>query len=223
MEPGGRRPSRNKLEEEMREVKQGLLLTIVVCRVCNGDRRIRVIDNRQGGIVAQLGECPKCGTGGGNHLSPLDNNAAPADDKTEENAKGSTDGEDKRKPRATMDGSKTSSTVTFQRSPSPPGPPEPLICRSCRMDPCIFTRLQHDIMLHDSAINTVQNQPSYPMAGVVRNRQRRHRAFRYATYRLYGYLGKNNRKRMPRCIEDGIRSLYPAYNGLHVGYKPGPN
>ena len=61
-----------KLEEEMMEIKQGLLLTVVICRICKGHRRVKVVNNRRGGIVAQLGDCPDCGASSGDQLSPMD-------------------------------------------------------------------------------------------------------------------------------------------------------
>ena len=218
MDKQGKRASKKRLEEEMLEIKQGLLLTIVICHVCQSDRRIRVMDNRRGGIVAQLGMCPKCGAGSDDQLAPLANDPPSEDDAAKESSEPE-ELDDKKKPAAMKGGSRLPSVVTFQQSPSPPGPPEPIICKYCKMDPCIFTRLQYDIMDRDTKINKVNNLPSHPMGGVVRNRERRHRAFKYAAYTLYGFLGKGIRKKMPQCIEEGIRCLYPAYDGLHVGYK----
>ena len=213
--PSGRR--KVKLEEEMLEIKQGLLLTIVVCRKCSGCRKVKVVDDRRGGIVAQLGDCPGCGASTGDQLSPMDDTSPPSN-KVISAAKASTE-KDHEKPPPESKIAPSAKTVTFQRPPSPPGPPEPIVCRVCKLDPCIFTRLESDILAHDTAVNTVNNLPSDPMGGVVRNRMRRNRAYHFCAYRLYGYLGSGNRKKFPRCIEEGVRCLFPAYNGLHVGYQ----
>ena len=189
----------------MLEIKQALLLTIVYCRLCRGERRIHVFDNKRGGIVAQLGECERCGAGSDQQLSPVDNNLPTRFG----------DPNDDRKPAPTFDGSRPPSVVTFQRSPSPPAPPEPVICRSCRMDPCFFTRLEPEIIQHDTAVNNSLGRPTVPMAGVVQNRERRTRAFRFVSYRMLEELGPGRRRKMPSCIDEGVRCLFPAYVGLH--------
>ena len=81
----------------------------------------------------------------------------------------------------------------------------------------VVVSLYASFLKHDTAINITNGQPSHSMAGVVENRERRETALRYVSYRLYGFLSKANRTKMPRCIDEGVRALFPAYNGLHVG------
>ena len=205
----------------MLEVKQGLLLTIVVCRNCNGDRHMQVVDNRRGGIVAQLLQCPQCGTGGNNKLYPVDLDNVPLPLSQESQTVPITFPDNDKKLPADPSGNRPPSVVSFRRSPSPPEPPESSkhsICKACYMEPCIFTQLEHDILKHDTAINTVNGLPDHSMLGIVENRERRQTALRYVSYRLYGYMARPDHKKMPRCIGEGIRCLFPTYNSLHVGY-----
>ena len=221
MEGGeGRQPKKRKLEEEMLEVKQGLLLTVVVCRMCNGERRLHVVDNRRGGIVAQLCQCPQCGAGGDNRLMPVDVDNVPLPLSQESHQGPCPSSQNEKKPSANTTSDKPPSIVTFERAPSPPEPPEEhsISCRFCRMEPCIFVQLEHDILKHDTAINTVNGKPTLSMPGIVENRERREAAYRYVSCRLYGYVGRADHKKMPRCVEEGIRSLFPAFNGLHVSH-----
>ena len=44
--------------------------------------------------------------------------------------------------------------------------------------------------------------------------------YRKVTEELYGYLGAHNRRRLPDCVVDGVRELFPNPPGIpYTGYS----
>ena len=51
------------------------------------------------------------------------------------------------------------------------------------------------------------------------NRVRRKHCYRLFVTIHYGYLGKGNRKMIPKCVLYGIRNQYPDPDGDYMGHK----
>ena len=43
--------------------------------------------------------------------------------------------------------------------------------------------------------------------------------YKYATRLIFGNLSSGERKKLPQCVEDGVRSRYPSEDGQFMGYK----
>jgi hypothetical protein len=87
-------------------------------------------------------------------------------------------------------------------------------CIHCDEDPCIFTQIEMRLCKNDEIYFDVGD---YEKAPVTYNSSRRKRAFQYAAFILRE--GVNYRKRHYRCVENGVRSLFPPLDGKTMGYK----
>ena len=136
------------------------------------------------------------------------------DDKGENapNANKGKDTKEKSVPEASNDDVKAAKEVPYVASKLGPSH-----CIHCDDDPCLWLQLEPAILDNDRVYNSediageaLANEP---------NRARRKRAFRLASQMINGHLGNGIRKKHMRCIEDGVRSLFPAVDGKHMGFK----
>ena len=80
-------------------------------------------------------------------------------------------------------------------------------CYYCERDPCIITEL--DDMLKEILMEYREEKT---------NRQIRYIMYTECIRYLYGYLGKGNRRKVPKCLEERIHSLLPDKN--YTGFIP---
>ena len=56
---------------------------------------------------------------------------------------------------------------------------------------------------------------------IVPMKKIRYALYRSFTYARYGQLGKNNRIKLGRCVEDKIKELFPNPEGVeYTGFQP---
>jgi hypothetical protein len=82
-------------------------------------------------------------------------------------------------------------------------------CDDCDESPCVFLKERKDILAHDKDVHAGMS---------TANSTRRRLAFKHMFYVLNGGPGTGGiRKRHPKCVEDGIHSLFP--DSSYMGYK----
>ena len=94
-------------------------------------------------------------------------------------------------------------------------PPEEC-CDDCKEDPCLMETHQEQF----------QGLLEFYRADelLTSNRQRRFKMYREMTRLIHGYLGKNNRKELPKCIADCIRDAFPNEpNVAYIGFRDTTN
>lgn len=88
---------------------------------------------------------------------------------------------------------------------------EEALCQFCNEAVCIEEDLYREIVeigkLHHSMEKT--------------NKQIRYQIYRYYIHRIHGTTGKGNRIKIPDCVNNIIKDLYPSET--YTGYIPGPN
>jgi hypothetical protein len=87
-------------------------------------------------------------------------------------------------------------------------------CIHCDKDPCVFTQIEMRLCENDEIY---YDGADYEKAPVADNSSRRKRAFQYAAFILWE--GVNYRRQHYKCVEDGVRSLFPPLDGKTMGYK----
>ena len=75
-------------------------------------------------------------------------------------------------------------------------------CPSCTTTPCLWKA-------NEEAIRALKNRISLDYPDYENNEVRK-MLYRQATFVVYGFLGKNQRRQLPSCIVEGIRSLCPS-------------
>jgi len=89
-------------------------------------------------------------------------------------------------------------------------------CIECGRRPCVFVKYEHEL---DEMYNEMMEDV---VSGSNMTTESKHALFRLNAYRnanswLGGARGKGNRTALPKCMEDGIRSIAPsefAYTGF---------
>jgi hypothetical protein len=91
------------------------------------------------------------------------------------------------------------------------GTPDGLYCSHCDQDPCYWGFFCYEIEMIVAQTLDLEAEP---------NNCKRKVAYRQLTYMLHGFLGKENRKELPKCCVEGIRGLYPNHSGIgYMGFK----
>jgi hypothetical protein len=87
-------------------------------------------------------------------------------------------------------------------------------CIHCDEDPCVFVQIEMRLCEND---DIYYDGNDYEKAPVAYNSARRKRAFQYAAFILWE--GVNYRKPHYKCVEDGVRALFPPLDGKIMGFK----
>jgi hypothetical protein len=91
---------------------------------------------------------------------------------------------------------------------------EPEQCIHYAEDPCVFNQIEMRLCKNNEIYYDIGD---YEKAPITYNSSRRKRAFQYAAFILWE--GVNYRKPHSRCVEDGVRALFPPLDGKIMGYK----
>ena len=91
---------------------------------------------------------------------------------------------------------------------------EPNHCHHCDEDPCVFQQIELKLCEND---DIYFDEHDYAKAPVPYNSARRKRAYQFAAFILWE--GINYRQPHYKCVEDGVRSLFPPLDGKTMGYK----
>ena len=65
----------------------------------------------------------------------------------------------------------------------------------------------------------IENPPDNGLDLAARNSASRKKAYKLATMYIHGVLGAGNRMRLPSCVEDGVRALFPPVDGIVMGFR----
>jgi hypothetical protein len=87
-------------------------------------------------------------------------------------------------------------------------------CAYCDEEPCVFIQIESRLCENDSIY---YDEDEYQRDPVKYNSGRRKRAYQYAAFILWE--GINYRKPHFTCVEDGVRALFPPFDGRIMGYK----
>ena len=79
------------------------------------------------------------------------------------------------------------------------------VCQFCEQEPCLVVEL-----------NDLLNSILWNYSDTKTNKQIRYCMYTDCTSYMHGYLGKGNRKKVPKCLEDRIHFLAPdkEYTGF---------
>jgi hypothetical protein len=87
-------------------------------------------------------------------------------------------------------------------------------CIHCDEDPCVFVQIEERLCENDDIYFDAEDHRNDP---VRTNSGRRKRAYQYTAFILWE--GINYRKPHYKCVEDGVRALFPPLGGNTMGYK----
>jgi hypothetical protein len=87
-------------------------------------------------------------------------------------------------------------------------------CIHCDEDPCVFIQIESRLWEYDKIYFDEEDYDKDPAAY---NSGRGKRAYEYAAFVLWE--GINYWKPHYRCVEDGVRALFPPVDGEIMGYK----
>jgi hypothetical protein len=87
-------------------------------------------------------------------------------------------------------------------------------CIHCDEDPCVFIQIEARLNENDEIYFDGYDYKKDPSKC---NSGRRKRAFQYAAFIMWE--GINYRKPHFSCVEDGVRALFPPFDGKTMGYK----
>jgi hypothetical protein len=82
------------------------------------------------------------------------------------------------------------------------------LCPSCENSPCEFLQAQEEL---ERVVSI--------MAPETSEKSKRFHTYQFMSRRLHGQLGRNNRRALPPCCVQGIADLFPAEDGVYVGFR----
>ena len=110
------------------------------------------------------------------------------------------------------------------------------VCMECGATPCDWVHFQHELIEFARNNHFFENHidPENPFSFPVKSfstmtdeekdaikashQEAKKQCFRRYTYLKHGYMGPGNRARIPSCIEDAIRAMFPNHDNSFVGY-----
>ena len=88
---------------------------------------------------------------------------------------------------------------------------ETLPCEFCDVSPCDWSSVGKDIVtVIDDMCNTYN---------AASNSQKRYDAYCAYAALKWGYLGKDNCRRIPECVRSAVQVAFPDPNGNYVGFR----
>jgi hypothetical protein len=83
-------------------------------------------------------------------------------------------------------------------------------CKYCNHNPCCLDKHYDELMEIGESMEEESN-----------NREIRHALYREMANRLWGRIGRGNRRELPKCVIAEIHDAYPKNKGeVYVGFKP---
>lgn len=92
-----------------------------------------------------------------------------------------------------------------------------ILCPACDQSPCVLLDFQQDLKLYAEVHREGTNGTD------LENKQLRFQLYRQASQFLHGYLGRGNRRRLPDCVTNLIKSWFPSEGGTYTGFKSEPS
>ena len=110
------------------------------------------------------------------------------------------------------DNATVSSDNDKKQSLSTMGPTNPQSCKHCNHVECVWREFASENKCLISGLRrTVE---SGGRAGLARKQ-----VFQTISRKINGIMGAGNRRRLPKCVEDNVRRLFPSEDGKYMGYK----
>ena len=103
------------------------------------------------------------------------------------------------------------------------------VCYECGGTPCQWTEFGSDLLenFQEMYVTSMQSSQDGEVHTIIKDRSSGHvipnnlvRKMLYRTFTLlkYGHLGKDNRVRVPPCVESKIREIAPDIHGRYTGF-----
>ena len=89
---------------------------------------------------------------------------------------------------------------------------KPVVCSYCKRRLCIWV----EFMTENSAFLSALHRE---VKLGERSGKARKTVFQRITRKMNGVMGAGVRKRLPQCVEDNVRSMFPSKDGQYMGYK----
>jgi hypothetical protein len=86
-------------------------------------------------------------------------------------------------------------------------------CDGCNGKPCDWIKYGPDIITFVEELCDVEELK-------LTNKNKRFLSYSGYSALKHGYLGRNNRLKVPHCVETGIQSNYTEDDGTYVGFRP---
>ena len=93
---------------------------------------------------------------------------------------------------------------------------EDMMCDVCGGTPCDWS--VYGSHLVSEVVLMYEEDPDKDVDNPVDNQYKRKSAYRYYIYEKHGFLGKGKRVRIPPCVLDRIRAMWPDENNDYIGY-----
>ena len=93
-----------------------------------------------------------------------------------------------------------------------------MICKHCADPLCQWELYEYSIISEVESMNSCFSTLSMNDLDLS-NRMNRKKCYRVFIAMKYGYLGNGNRKKIPKCVLNGIRMHYPDSNEDYMGHK----
>ena len=98
------------------------------------------------------------------------------------------------------------------------------LCWKCGMNPCEWIQygqevLDMNMMIYEQKHNDEMTAMCIDEEGkTISNAVVRKSMYRSFTYLKFGHLGKGNRVKVPNCVVEKIRSMYPEDDDVYMGH-----
>lgn len=89
---------------------------------------------------------------------------------------------------------------------------KPKICIYCKGVPCVWSEFQVD---NKSMLLSLRRA----VESGGRPGKARKTVFQSMSRKINGMMGVGNRRRLPQCVEDNVRKMFPSEDGRYMGYK----
>ena len=91
------------------------------------------------------------------------------------------------------------------------------ICRTCAMNPCVWVQHYESVL---GECKEWKNELEEGTGHRVLNNTCRKFCYRTFSQIIDGFLGQSNRKKLPSCVEQNVRRIFPNENGAqYMGFK----
>ena len=84
-------------------------------------------------------------------------------------------------------------------------------------DPCVWCEKKPCVLKQEK--DSLAEIAVYGQSTGADMKEIRFRMYRHVTQVIHGYLGRGERRRLPKCCEEGIKDMFSDEGEEHVGYK----
>ena len=86
------------------------------------------------------------------------------------------------------------------------------VCQNCGYHPCVWQTYKED---NEDYLSSLKGEISQgrQSSGV------RKQVYRDITRIMHGIMGSGVRRKLPKCVEDNVRRMFPSEDQKYMGYK----